>query len=186
MFFLFLFYLKKWVIHSFPHFWWAMWANHSGHSPKMSFVSESLRLLTKNERPWVIRSGRTFFCRAGNLLICSSLIRSFCSNQMSDCERFAQITQDKWATVSKLLRPLRGNEDSERIIQVTQDKWATISDSLRGNEQMSDSLKKCWLKKSKILFLVGFIYNFFYWKNEQITHFLFFGERCEWIAQATH
>ena len=27
--------------------------------------------------------------RAGNLLICSSLVRSFCSNQMSDCERFA-------------------------------------------------------------------------------------------------
>ena len=38
--------------------------------------------------------------RAGNLLICSSLIRSFRSNQMSDCEGFAQIAQDKWATMS--------------------------------------------------------------------------------------
>ena len=137
MFFLFLFYLKKWVIHSFPHFWWAMWANHSGHSPKMSYVSKSLRLLTKNERPWVIRSGRTFFCRAGNLLICSSLICSFCSTQMSYCERFAQIAQDKWATVSISLRLLRGNEwpwanhsgcsrkmsDREQFAQVAHDKW---------------------------------------------------------------
>ena len=43
------------------------------------------------------------YCRAGNSLICSSLIRSFahslirsfCSNRMSDCEGFAQIAQDK-------------------------------------------------------------------------------------------
>ena len=33
--------------------------------------------------------------RAGNLLIRSSLIRSFRSNQMSNCEQFAQIAQDK-------------------------------------------------------------------------------------------
>ena len=25
-----------------------------------------------------------------------------------------------------------------------------------------------------------------YWKNERIAHFLFFGERCEWIAQVAH
>ena len=48
--------------------------------------------------------------RAGNLLIPSSLISSFCSNQMSNCEQFAQITQDKWAIVSKLLRLLTKNE----------------------------------------------------------------------------
>ena len=33
--------------------------------------------------------------RAGNSLIRSSLIHSFRSNQMSNCERFAQIAQDK-------------------------------------------------------------------------------------------
>ena len=33
------FYLKKLAIGSSPHFWWAMWANCSGHSPKMSGVS---------------------------------------------------------------------------------------------------------------------------------------------------
>ena len=41
----------------FPLFWLAVWVNHSGRSPKMSDVSELLRLLTKNERPWGIRSG---------------------------------------------------------------------------------------------------------------------------------
>ena len=65
-------------------------------------------------------------------------IRSFRSNQMSDCELFNQITQDKWAIVSELLRSLRGNErpwanrsgpsrqmsDHERCAQVAQRKWA--------------------------------------------------------------
>ena len=64
-------------------------------------------------------------------------IRSFCSNQISNCERVAQIAQDKWATGSKSLRSLRGNEwpwanrsghseemsDRARIAQVAQDKW---------------------------------------------------------------
>ena len=74
--------------------------------------------------------------RAGNLLIRSLLIslksnellweiRSHRSRQMSDCEWIAQVTQDKWATISNSLR------------------------SLRGNEQMSDSLEKFW---QKILF----------------------------------
>ena len=49
--------LKKRAICSFPLFFWAMWANPWGHSPKMSNVSEALRPLTKNEQPWAIRSG---------------------------------------------------------------------------------------------------------------------------------
>ena len=52
---------------------------------------------------------------------------------------------------------------------------------------MSNSLKTFWLKKSKILFLVCFIYNLknIYWKLSELlifSHFLFFGERCEWFA----
>ena len=99
--------------------------------------------------------------RAGNLLVRASLIRSFPSNQMSDCERFAQIAQDKWATVSKLLRSLRGNErpwanrsgrsrqmsNHEQFAQVAQRKWAIHS-------------TKFWLKISKILILVCFIYDY--------------------------
>ena len=45
-----------------------------------------------------------------HLLIRSSLIRSDRSDKMSDCERFTQIAQDIWATVSKLLRSLMTNE----------------------------------------------------------------------------
>ena len=41
----------------------------------MSDVSESLRSLTKNEQPWVIRSGH--------------------SEEMSDCERITQVTHQK-------------------------------------------------------------------------------------------
>ena len=62
--------------------------------------------------------------------------RSGRSEEMSDCEQIAQVAQDKLGTVSDLLR------------------------SLRGNERMSDSLKKMLAKKSKILFLVCFIYDF--------------------------
>ena len=62
-------------------------ANRSGRSPKISDVSESLRSLIKNELTWAIRSGR--------------------SEEMSDREPIAQVAQDKWATLSDLLRPLR-------------------------------------------------------------------------------
>ena len=71
------FYLKKWAICSFPLFWWAMWANCSGCSPKMSDVSKLLRLLTKNEWPWTICSGR--------------------SEEMSDRERIAKVAHQKLA-----------------------------------------------------------------------------------------
>ena len=71
--------------------------------------------------------------RAGNSLICS-----FWPKQMSNCERFAQIAQDKWATVSESLRSLKTNEQSwanrsgrscqmsnrEQFTQVAHDKWA--------------------------------------------------------------
>ena len=82
-------------------------------------------------------------------------IHSFPSNQMSDCERFAQISQDKWATVSKWLRSLRGNEQLWAIRSGRSEEMSDVSElliSLTKNERMSDSLKKFWLKKSKILF----------------------------------
>ena len=57
---------------------------------KWAAVSDSLRSLKTNERPWANRSGR--------------------SEEMSDRERIAQVTQDKWATVSDSLRSLKTNE----------------------------------------------------------------------------
>ena len=67
-----------------------------------------------------------------------SLIRSDHSNQMSDCEWFAQIAKDKWATVSESLRSLMSKErlwancsgcswqmsNREQFTQVDHDKWA--------------------------------------------------------------
>ena len=94
--------------------------------------------------------------------ICSSLIRSEHSNQMSDCEQFSQITQDKWATVSKLHRSLMSKEqpwanrsgcswqmsDHEQFAQVVHDKWA--------NEQFAQNVL------AKIFFFVCFIYVFLF------------------------
>ena len=108
-------------------------------------------------------------CRAGNLLIRSSLICSDRSRQMSG----------------------RSEEMSDRqqITQVSQDKWATKKDllrSLRGNERMSNSLKKCWLKKSKILFFSMFHIHFFFLKKWANRSFPLFWWACEWIAQVAH
>ena len=44
--FIYVFYFKKLAIRSSPLFKWAMWANRSGRSPKMSDVSKLLRSLT--------------------------------------------------------------------------------------------------------------------------------------------
>ena len=105
---------------------------------------------------------------------------------MIDCERFTQIAQDKWATVSKSLRSLRGNEgeganrsgcsrqmsDCERFAQVPQRKWA--------NERFS---QKILGKKSKILFLICFtVYTFFYFKKWVIRSFPLFW----WTMWANH
>ena len=74
-----------------------------------------------------------------------SLIHSNRSGQMSKCEQFAQVAQDKWVNVSNSLRSLRTNEqlwvnrsdrsgqmnNCERIAQVTHDSWANVSDSHR-------------------------------------------------------
>ena len=54
------------LIHLFAHFAQIKWAN----------VSDSLRLLKKNERPWANCSGRSW--------------------QISDHEQFAQVDYDKW------------------------------------------------------------------------------------------
>ena len=75
----------------------------------------------------------------------------------------------------------------EQIAQVTHDKRATVSDLLRLlmiNKQMSDSLKKIYIKNLKSNFLVPMFYiRFFNLKYERFAHSLFFNERCEGISQ---
>ena len=94
---------KKWVIRSFPLFWWVMLANRSSYRPKMSDVSKSLRSLTKHELPWAIRSG----CSPKMSNVSKWLrsltkherpwaIRSGRSPNMSDHERFTHVALQKW------------------------------------------------------------------------------------------
>ena len=78
--------------------------------------------------------------------------------------------------------------DCERFTQIAQDKWATMSDSLRSlmiNEWISDSLKKCWQKIQNIIFSM-FYPGFLYLENEQFAHSLVYGEQCEQISQVAH
>ena len=46
------------------------------------------------------------------------------------------------------------------------------------NKRMNNSLKKVWLKK--------LFYICFFFLNDEFDHSLFFGERCERIAQVAH
>ena len=71
--FIYGFLYKKWANRSFPLFWWAMWVNRSGRSPKMSdreglaqvahqkwvTMSDLLTSLRGNEQSWANRSGRS-------------------------------------------------------------------------------------------------------------------------------
>ena len=107
------------------------------------------------------------------------------SNQMSECKRFAQIAQDKWATLSKLLRLLISEErpwanlsgcswqmsDRERFAQVAHHKWA--------NERFAK--KNFWLK---LYFFIWYV--FFILKNERFAYSLFFNQRCEQKDQISH
>ena len=132
--------------------------------------------------------------RTGNLLLRSSLIRSFAHSLKSN-ERLWAIRSDRSRQMS----------DHEPIAQGAQRKWATVSNSLRslrGNEEMSDSLKKFWLTKSKILFF--YLFSKFYIRfciekmsESLISSFLVSDvseslislkstEWCERIAQVAH
>ena len=50
---------------------------------------------------------------------------------MSDCEQFAQIAQDKWATVSDRSGRSEEMSDREWITQVAHDKWANEQFALK-------------------------------------------------------
>ena len=73
----------------------------------MSYVSESLRSLTKNERPWAIHSGR--------------------SEEMSNHERIAQVAHLKWAnewiTHFEQIAPIRSFLGKKQAIRL-EIRWA--------------------------------------------------------------
>ena len=75
-----------------------------------------------------IRAGNSLIRSFAHSLITHLLICSFRSNQMSDCERFAQIVQDKWATVIESLFFLANRSfahffSKKRVIH-SENRWA--------------------------------------------------------------
>ena len=96
--------------------------------------------------------------------------------------------------MSDPLKSLKTNEQPWANRSGRSEEMSNVSKlliSLTKNERMSDSLKKIWLKKSKILFY----YVLFQVKKKNsekmselliLAHFLFFGERCEQIAHFAH
>ena len=93
--------IKKRAIRSFHLFYWAMWANCSGPSPKMS---NHERFAQVAHHKWANERISCFF------------------------ERFAQVAHQKRATKSKVLRSLTKNE---RITVFFAHFFAKTSDSLR-------------------------------------------------------
>ena len=95
-------------------------------------------------------------------------IRSSRSGQISECERFAQVTQDKWATVSESLRSLMTNEGMWAIrsgCSGQMSKWANRSVFWANRscslllKKMNNSLKKIW--KNRILVRFHIFWKFF-------------------------
>ena len=128
-----------------------------------------------------------------HLLLRSSLILSFHSNQMSHCEQIAQVAQRQWTTVSESLRSLRGNEHP----------WANHTGSSEEMSEWEIHLKHFGYKNLKSCFyLVSFIYDKKkkILKKEWIAHFRSFplfwwairsrslisSEQYERIAQVAH
>ena len=131
-------------------------------------------------------------------------IRSFahCSMLMCSCAHFAQ---DKWVTVSKLLRSFRGNEQSWAICSGRSEEMRNLSELLISlmkkwaNERLA---QKIWLKNLKYCFTVFYSRFFFVkkWANRifllpspflvrDVSESLILlksNERCEWIAHFAH
>ena len=114
---------------------------------KWATVSELLRLLRRNERPWANRSGR--------------------SRQMSYHERFAQVAQ-------RIAHFLFFGEGCEWITQVAHQKWAMWGNHSGCLPKMSDH-ERSWVYRSghspKMSKWVN--HNFF----ERIARLLIFGQK---------
>ena len=89
-------------------------------------MSDSLRSLRTNEQLWANHSGRSF--------------------QKSDCEQIAQVSYDKWATISNSLRSLMINEQIACLFWLNR----SFTLALTKNEPLAQK------KLTKIIFFVTF------------------------------
>ena len=112
-----------------------------------------------------------------HLLIAHLLICSNCLGQISKCGQFAQVAQDKWATVRNTLRLLMTNEQmwaicSGRSGQISE--WANRSFSLLLTKKWAISSKKFRKNRIFVRFLLFF---------KKTKDLLIPSERSEQIAQ---
>ena len=140
------------------------------------------------------------FFRVGNSLIAHLLIHSNCSGQMSKCERFAQVAQDKWVTVSKFLKSLMTNEWILAICSWQMSKCKQFAQGDKQNranhlvfwanyrtnfflllKKTSDSLKKMWIKS-----YFWMIFTVFWKFLKKAKDLLIPSERCKQIPQVAH
>ena len=148
-----------------------MWANHSDRSLKMSYVSESLRSLTKNEWPWAIHSHRSPKMSKSLIFFRESLICSlFRKNRAIPLE-------NRWVN-SQPCNLLFFGERPELITHghsflVSNLSYLLISRIKK--EEMSKSLvffQKTYKKSTKKNILVKFCWanRSFLWAKEQMSN----------------
>ena len=123
-------------------------------------VSNLLRSIRTNEWLWANCSGR--------------------SCQMSNREWIPQVANDKWATVSSLLRLLMIDERMSKLLFFSEQ----IAHLLFCSQKTSDALNKIWLKCFFGIFYVGFLK-----KTSDLLLSSFLLSDNEWyeqIAQVAH
>ena len=108
-------------------------------------------------------------------------IRSSRSGQISECERFAQVAQDKWATVSESLRSLMTNEGMWAIRSGCSGQMSELLGFLSKSLMFSFAHKK-WTIRSKKFEKIVFWYVFTFF-GSFFLKMLIPSERSERIAQ---
>ena len=125
--------MKKLAIYSFSlisSFLVSNVSDRSFRSNQMSVVSELLRSLTKNEKPWAIRSGR--------------------SEEMRDRERIAQVAHQKWANewiahfFEQIADSLIFGQKTSDSLGNQMSEFPTLQIRLKVVVDFADSAGKCW------------------------------------------
>ena len=113
----------------------------------MSDVRESLRSLTKNERPWAIRSHR--------------------SEKMSDSERIAQVVYQQWANewIARFFEQIRNPSFAhfkKRAIR-SANRWANSQPWPLGSSHEKTQDENCLFDSYGNCVNINFIFNAQYW-----------------------
>ena len=119
---------------------WATVSNAHVAQDKWATVSKPLRFLRLSHDKWANeRFAQKIWLKKSNILFFSMFYNGFLFKKLA----IRLIPSFLVSNVSVSLRSLTKNEQCERFAQVAQQKWATMSESLRlltKNERMSKSL----------------------------------------------